>query len=262
MPAAPSAYEARGDAARRLSAKLQELPGVGGAFAAKLVRRGITTRALLRAIIEELPRETQAHLRHNVVRSIPSAVAAAVSSELKARLSFAGPSGRRRRYPAIAVGSVRRSAPRSKDLDLLIVVPGDSAVRGTLASAELRNAGGPPGASTLSIVESYASGDRRRSFIVRRTPSAGRARYYAVDLFLATADEKPYALFHHTGGCAYNVRVRAHAKRAGYTLNQYGLFCARGKNRRAPGTRAIKTERDLARFLGVSYRPPKDRTAA
>jgi DNA polymerase/3'-5' exonuclease PolX len=258
-----SSTRATNAAARR---KLQEVPGIGAALAAKLGRRGITTRAQLRAVIDELPREAQAHLRYNVSRAIPSTVAAAVTDELKARLSFDGPTGRRRRYPTIAVGSVRRSAPRSKDLDVLVVVPDEGAVRGLLASAELADRRGK--ADTLTPVESYAAGDRRRSFIVRRAPKGGRAKYYAVDLFLATEEEKPFALFHFTGGRDYNIRVRAHAKRAGCILNQYGLFCANasraarsknGKRRRAPGSKAIKTERDLARFLGVTYRPPKER---
>lgn len=249
--------------------KLEEVPGIGAALAAKLVRRGITTRAQLRAVIDELPREAQAHLRYNVSRAIPSTVAAAVTDELKARLSFDGPTGRRRRYPTITVGSVRRSAPRSKDLDVLVVVPDEGGVRGLLASAELADRRGK--ADTLTLVESYAAGDRRRSFIVRRAVAqqpGGRAKHYAVDLFLATEEEKPFALFHFTGGRDYNIRVRAHAKRAGNILNQYGLFCANssraarssnGKRRRAPGSKAIKTERDLARFLGVTYRPPKGR---
>jgi DNA polymerase (family 10) len=255
-----SSTRATNAAARR---KLQEVPGIGAALAAKLVRRGITSRAQLRAVIDELPREAQAHLRYNVSRAIPSTVAAPVTDELKARLSFDGPTRRRRRYPTIAVGSVRRSAPRSKDLDVLVVVPDEGAVRGLLASAELADRRGK--ADTLTLVESYAAGDRRRSFIVRRAPKGGRAKYYAVDLFLATEEEKPFALFHFTGGRDYNIRVRAHAKRAGYILNQYGLFCANSsraatkKRRRAPGSKAIKTERDLARFLGVTYRPPKER---
>lgn len=252
--------------------KLQEVPGIGAALAAKLVRRGITTRAQLRVVIGKLPREAQAHLRYNVSRAIPLTIAAAVTDELKARLTFDGPTGRRRRYPTIAVGSVRRSAPRSKDLDVLVVVPDEGGDRGLLASAELADRRGK--ADTLTLVESYAAGDRRRSFIVRRAvadgPSqpGGRAKYYAVDLFLATEEEKPFALFHFTGGRDYNIRVRAHAKRAGYILNQYGLFCAnlsraarssKEKRRRVPGSKAIKTERDLARFLGVTYRPPKER---
>ncbi len=110
--------------------------------------------------------------------------------------------------------------------------------------------------STLSLKESYASGRRRRSFVVRR-----RGKYYAVDLFLATQEEKPYALFHYTGGKDYNIRVRAHAKRNGYVLNQYGVFCASTSTnkKRAPGSKGIRTERELIEFLGVTYRTPRNR---
>lgn len=244
--------------------RLAEVPGIGTALATKFVRRGITTKSQLRAVIDELPREAQAHLRYDVSRSIPSTVAAAVTEELKARLSFDGPGGRRRRYPIIAVGSVRRGAPLSKDLDLLVATPDEETIRGLLGSAELADRRGPSDA--LTLVEAYAFGDRRRSFIVRRAPRGGRAKYYAVDLFLATEEEKPFALTHFTGGRDYNIRVRAHAKRAGYILNQYGLFSANPakgqKRRRAPGSKAIKTERDLARFLGVTYRPPTARSSA
>lgn len=245
-------------------ARLQEIPGIGRALAAKLVRRGLTARAQLRAVMDELPRETQAHLRYNVTRSIPSTIATAVVDELKARLTFDGPTGRRRRYPTVAVGSVRRCAPRPKDLDVLAIVPDEGAVPGLLASADLADRAKKP--DTLTLVESYAGGDRRRSFIVRRAPrGAARPKYYAVDLFLATEEEKPFALFHYTGGRDYNIRVRAHAKRAGYVLNQYGLFCASSKGHKkriAPGSSSIKTERDLMRFLGVAYKTPKQRSAA
>lgn len=229
------------------------LPGVGPARAAALARRGLTTRALLRAAPPgALPAEAAAHLRFPVARGVPAAEAAAVAAELAARLTFVGPAGRRRRFPVVPVGSVRRRAARSKDLDLLVVAP---AAPGLLASAALRPA--RPGPPRLAVVAVYAAGARRRSFVVRRG-----AKYYAVDLFLATPAEKPFALFHFTGPREYNIRVRAHAKRRGLTLNQYGLFVAPrpgAKKRRAPGSAAIRTERDLARRLGVTYRPPAER---
>lgn len=239
---------------------LAEIPGIGNSLAAKLARRGITTRAQLRAIIDELPAETQAHIRHNITRSIPLAVGRAIVAELKRRLTYEGPTGRRRKYPAVAVGSVRREAPTSKDIDVLVVIPDDAPLQGVLASAEL---GAAARGDMLSIAESYASGQRRHSFIVRRARSGGRPKYYAVDLFLATKAEKPFALFHYSNGRDYNIRVRAHAKRRGWKLDQYGIFVAGAASpRRAPGSKNIKTERDLARFLGITYRAPKERANA
>jgi len=235
-------------------ARLAEIPGIGNTLARKLVRRGIKTRAQLRTIIDELPLEAQVHLRYNVSRSIPLAVGKTIVAEMKRRLVYAG----HRKYPLIAVGSVRRETPVLKDIDILVVVPDDTDLQNILSSAELRE---PSPSDVLSIVESYASGVRRRSFVVRYAQRHKRPKYYDVDLFLATKGEKPYALFHYSNGRNYNIRIRAHAKRRGLKLDQYGLYVA-GTKKKAPGSANIKTERDLTRFLGVTYRQPKDRTNA
>jgi DNA polymerase (family 10) len=258
--------------------RLARIPGLGAHRAAGLVARGIRTKAQLRAIAGELPAEARASLRHHVSRQTPLAEARGLGAELRRRLVFETPStGRRRKYPVRVVGSVRRGAPRAKDLDLLVIVPEGTPTAGLLATASLAAPGGGAAAAAAAAAfgETYASGPRRRSLIVRRrAPGGGGERRYAVDLFLATEKEKPYALFHYTGGREYNIRVRAHAKRQGYTLNQYGLYraragekgrggAARGRaRRRARGTKGIRTERDLMRFLGVTYRPPTGRGTA
>lgn len=171
-------------------------------------------------------------------RSIPLAVGRAVAAELRRRLVFGG-----RRHRTVVVGGVRRGVPVSKDIDLLVIVSDDIDFRGVLASATLLPAAG------LSITAVRNSGPRRASLVVKNP----RQKYYTVDLFLATKKEEPFALFHYVNEREYNIRVRAHAKRRGYRLNQYGVFIAE-TNRRAPGSSAIKTERDLARFLGVTYK--------
>ena len=55
--------------------------------------------------------------------------------------------------------------------------------------------------------------------------------------------------------------MRAHAKSRGWKLNQYGVTVAAGprRGRAAPGAAAVRTERDLAALLGVTYRPPAAR---
>jgi DNA polymerase (family 10) len=77
-------------------------------------------------------------------------------------------------------------------------------------------------------------------------------------VFRTTPRELPFALFHYTGPAAYNVRTRAHAKRLGFRLNQYGLF-GRGTGRRARGSIGLRTEAQIARRLGLTARPPRDR---
>jgi DNA polymerase/3'-5' exonuclease PolX len=52
--------------------------------------------------------------------------------------------------------------------------------------------------------------------------------------------------------------VQLRALRRGWRLNQYGLFIA-GTDRHVPGSRKIRTEKELANFIGVTYRPPSRR---
>ena len=237
--------------------RLIDIPGIGNTLATKLIRRGIKTRAQLRRIIDELPRETQANLRYRVSRSIPFMVGKSIAAEIKQWLTFKGPTGNRKKYPIFAVGSIRRCVSISKDIDVLIIVPEGVDILGILSSAEFQSDKGA--ANYLTIAESYASGQRRHSFIIRRAPLGEKSKYYVVDLFLATEKEKPFALFHYSNGRNYNIRVRAYAKRKGLKLDQYGIFIA-GTKKQAPGSKSIKTERDLTRFLGVTYHSPNRRT--
>jgi DNA polymerase/3'-5' exonuclease PolX len=81
----------------------------------------------------------------------------------------------------------------------------------------------------------------------------------ALDLFLATPAELPFALFHLTSPRAYVIRIRAFAKKVrGWKLTQYGLFYA-DSGRRVRGSSRIRTQEQLAAFLGVTWRPPAAR---
>lgn len=237
--------------------RLVSIPGIGTSLARKLAAQGIETPDQLRAAFRAgttdiLPQETRAFLKWNIVRGYPLQVGQRIADELRRRLRFDIGAGRSLRFPVFSVGSIRRRSPYLKDIDLLVVVPerfGDSWAR-VLDRVVLAAAGRD---DRCEVVDAYARGKRRYSFVVRCGGSA-----YGVDLFLALASEKPFALFHHTGSAVYNIRTRAHAKKRGWKLNQYGLFSA-ATGHRVRGSSAIKTERDLAKFLGVSFRPPSGR---
>ncbi len=255
---------------RRLAAiqRLARVPGIGESLAKKLVARGIRTRAGLRRVRAELPAAARAELRWRVRRSIPRAVALRVAEELRRRLRFGGrgsAAGRARRAVHVVGGLRRGTAAKVKDIDLLAVLPPEFLRSwhraGAGAGAGVRLARPAAGDRCESIVETFAAGRRQKGLIVAcREPGQRARRHYAVDLFLATRGELPFALFHYTGSARYNIRTRAHAKRQGWLLNQYGLFSAKTRRPlRARGRAAIRTERDLARFLGVTYRRPGDR---
>jgi len=236
--------------------------GVAGAKLARtLVQEGITSRRQLKRkdILARLPIASRASVLYNPVRSAPLAVAQGVADELVRRLvfRFATLTGwHTRSLRVLPVGSIRRRAAKVRDLDFLVVAPATLRDR-ALAAAVLKVA--RPG-DRISFAETYADGPWRRGVIVSQKSDSprGRTKHFRADLFITTPETLPFALFHHTGSSDYTIRVRAHAKRAGLKLNQYGIF-DRVTGRRARGSATIKTEADLARFLGVTVRPPEDR---
>ncbi len=180
----------------------------------------------------------------------PLAAAQACGAELRRRLVFGG-----RRLPTVLVGGIRRQSATVKDVDLLVFVPKGVSLAEVLPAARLAGPG------RASVAKVFSAGPRRVSMLVRRG-----AKHFHVDLFAAEAATRPFALFHFTGNAEYNMRVRAHAKSRGWLLNQYGLFvrtdeAAKGKKAaRVRGSGAITTERELAAFLGITYRAPPART--
>lgn len=183
--------------------------------------------------------------------------ARALLLEIGQRLRFAGKSGRPRQYPLLVGGSVRRGEAKVGDLDLLVVVPDDV--------KELPAVSWLPTRAKKSVAECsvVASGPRRRTSYVRlvenKSAGAKKSAKISLDLFLVNKRHRPFALFHHTGSRDYNVRVRSHAKKLGYKLNQYGVFDAK-TGKPARGSSKISSEKDIAAFLGVTYRPPFGRT--
>lgn len=228
----------------------------GLALSRKLESEGIRTRRALQrpAVLARLPRAAQSSVLFSPARRTPRATAQTIAAEVVRRLEFACGGGRPRRFEVIPVGSIRREAPYVRDFDFLVVAP--DALAGTaLAAMRLRVA--RPG-DRLAFADVYAAGARRRGVIIAATTPGRRTRHYKSDFFVTTPACLPFALFHYTGSGAYTIRIRAHAKRQGLRLNQYGLFI-KDTDRHARGSNRITTEPELAAFLGVSYRRPPDR---
>jgi DNA polymerase (family 10) len=242
-----------------VAARLWAIIGHGAqglALARTLAHEGVRTRRALRrpAVLARLPRAAQSSVLYSPARRTPLATARIVAAEIVRRLEFAVGGGRARRFEVIPVGSIRREAPRVRDFDFLIVAP-DALAGGALAAMRLRPA--RPG-DRLSLVDTYAAGARRRGVIIAAAAPGQRTRHYKSDFFVTTPACRPFALFHYTGSGAYTIRIRAHAKRQGLRLNQYGVF-DKDTERHARGSKRITTEPELAAFLGVSYRQPPDR---
>jgi DNA polymerase (family 10) len=231
----------------------------GERIARELVKSGVRSRAALRrpAVLSRLPKVAQANVLYSHTGRVPLEEADAVVNELKKRVEFCPSNGAEAKclkLPLVAVGSVRRRAPTVKDFDMMVFLPASKA-KGDFSAVlpSLRLAG----SGRASIARVYNAGARKFSFVLL-WKSGASSRHFRVDVFLALARDKPYALYHYTGSKIYNLRTRALAKKRGWLLNQYGLF-DRKTRARVPGTEKIKTERDLMKFLGVHYRTPAER---
>jgi DNA polymerase (family 10) len=143
--------------------------------------------------------------------------------------------GNGKKIKTVIVGSIRRRVELVNDIDLLILSDNKEILK------QLNFVG-------LKIQKEISNGKLRRMIQINGIK---------IDCFLASPSNRAFALFHHTGSAAYNIRIRAHAKKLGYKLNQYGLFLI------SDGDAAIslnaKTEKDICNLLNITYYTPSSR---
>lgn len=215
---------------------------VGPVIAAKLAEKNCKTkRDVLRStrqdvlkIVKSIPRAVQIRIKYNTSRHVPLDDAKRIASNIKS--SAVKKTGIR----FMPVGSIRRESEFVRDIDILVIARSMRA--NILKNIKFENT------NDIEFKESYLSGQRRMSTIIY---DAQTRKYYKVDLFLALQSELPFALYHHTGSAKYNIRIRAHAAKLGLLLNQYGLY---DRETRQSVNAKIKTERDLADYLGITYK--------
>ena len=170
-----------------------------------------------------LPNISQIYIKYNPIKKIKNSDALKIISSLKKEIS--------KKYKLIPVGSIRREEKTHSDIDIIINIGSK------LKNIDLTN-------SNLILVE----GKKRHQRYIYKNK-------YLIDIFISTKKELPYCIFHYTGDKKYNIRTRAYAKKKGLLLNQYGLW----RNNKLLYTN-IKTEKELIKKLGVSYKEPKNRT--
>lgn len=227
--------------------KLTKLYGIGPALAAKIESEGVNgvrinpkkpIRAQLKkaSIFPHLPIATQIDLTYNPTRSIPRKII----DTLNKSLSRAG------KYKFDIAGSYRRGKQTSRDVD--IIIERDSQLSwADISSAVSKSA-------NLYIHEPYATGPDKISTIASyRTKDMKKPKHMKIDIFITTPSEYMFMLLYATGSGQFNIRMRAIAKKRGYTLNQRGLW--RKSGARVP----IRDEQHLFNVLGMTWKEPADR---
>jgi DNA polymerase/3'-5' exonuclease PolX len=152
-------------------------------------------------------------------------------------------------YDTEIVGSFRREAANSGDIDVLIRVPYNVDTKTAKANLALY-------VKMLEgfgyIEEILALGEHKCMAISRMYN--GKAR--RLDLLMTPDEEYAYAILYFTGSDRFNVAFRQYALDKGYTLNEHALTPIRAG---VPTVPYMKTEKDIFKFLGLRYIDPSRR---
>lgn len=240
---------------------LQGVYGIGPAKATELIRQGIHTVEELRrrvreehALLNDKQRIGLAYYEH-LLQRIPRAEMA----EHETLLVRTAP------MPAELVGSYRRGAADSGDVDVLLRIPPGQTAK-EMESAfyayvqRLKKEG--------YIQEILALGPHKCMAIAKHPSSMTSRR---LDLLMTPDDEYACALLYFTGSDRFNVAFRQHALQKGYTLNEHRLHPLQDNPLSSSLSPSLspslsssllpyfKTEEDIFDFLGLVYVPPQER---
>ena len=172
------------------------------------------------------------------------------------------------------VGSYRREAASSGDVDMLVSYPETMSEKDASALfrrfvtelersgyIEAKLAGGPK--KWMGYVRLGAGGAGTGDALPARRLAAGGSGVGALparrlDLLLTPPAEFAYALLYFTGSDKFNVAFRRHCLDLGYSLNEHTLTPVGAGVKPAPPP--MKTERDIFRWAGLKFVKPSGRT--
>lgn len=153
------------------------------------------------------------------------------------------------RFEGEIVGSFRRGATDSGDIDMLVKMPNAVSSSETLEAFQ-RYLHYLQGIEYVTDV--LAIGPKKFMGISRLSKKTKARR---LDVLLTPEEEYPYAILYFTGSDKFNVALRKKALERGYTMNEHGM---KPISRGTPVPR-VTSEKDILAFLGYKYIPPKER---
>jgi len=227
----------------------QKIYDVGPVKATKLIDEGITTIQQLRQEAKKNPKllTKNQHAGLKYYEDLQERIPRQEMDEHEDVLQMLIPE--ESDFSIEIVGSYRRGAETSGDIDVLIRVPEHltekEAIKHFKMYIKLLDGFG-------YIEEILAQGDKKCMAVSRIYN--GKAR--RLDLLLTPSNEYAYALLYFTGSDKFNVAFRNHAINKGYTLNEHTMTKI-SQTAREP--HKMLQERDIFNFLGLKYIPPTER---
>ena len=240
-----AAEEARAELPLEAYKLLRELHGIGPVKAAKLIDSGITTVEQLRKASADNSKLLTAAQKLGL-KYYEDSLLRIPRAEMKEHEDILLP-GLDPKFEGTIVGSYRRGASSSGDIDVLMTLPD------TMTTKE-------QGDLFLYMIELFKEID----YIVD-TLSSGPTKFLGycqldkdhpvrrLDLLMIPKSEYACAILYFTGSKEFNVAFRSYALEKGYTLNEHRLEATKAG---VPAVPVFTTEQDIFAFLGLKYVEP------
>ena len=216
---------------------LSNVYGIGPKKAKELVQKGITTIQGLRENPEVLNDVQKKGLLYyeDILKRIPRSEIVLYDRYFKESIYNTT------KYENIKyeiVGSYRREQTSSGDIDVIITSP-DPATYDTFLDDLIAK----------KIIVEVLSRGKHKCLVIAKIPES--AHYRRVDFLFAPPDEYAFSVLYFTGSKGFNVGMRGHALKRGFSMNEHGFTPKVDKD--------FPAECSIFNFLGLRYIEPKDR---
>jgi len=221
--------------------------GIGPKKAKQLVEKeGITTIDQLRSRSEELLTSAQkAGLRHydDILKRIPRREIDKYQTKLQNIFKkVANPNS-----TLEIVGSYRRGAKNSGDIDIIISDPDDDKTVFSKFIDELIRS---------KILIEVLSRGKTKSLGISKLKGRPARR---IDFMYTSPEEFPFAILYFTGSKTFNTIMRARALELGYSMNEHGFTHMKNKKKTTKLNTVFPNEQAIFQFLGMKYVEPEKR---
>ena len=230
---------------------LAEVYGIGPKKAKELVDQGITSISQLRENQNLLNDIQKVGLQYyeDILERIPrSEIEEYKTIFEKAFLNQGSPSAKGTDGKMEIVGSYRRGAQTSGDIDV-IITSSDPRVFVKFIDNLIKD---------KIILHVLSRGPTKCLVITKIFYALDKAR--RVDFLYTTPEEFPFAILYFTGSKIFNTVMRHVALEKGFTMNEHGIYKMEAKKKGDKVHKTFTSEKDIFDFLGLEYKAPNERT--
>jgi DNA polymerase/3'-5' exonuclease PolX len=247
------AEKIKGKPETKFSEELMNIYGIGPVKAKSLIAdKNLNLKSIvdLRKAVSESPillnDKQKIGLRHyeDLLLRIPRSEMEEHETYIKNHFNFVNS-----HFKVTVVGSYRRKAASSGDIDVLVTLPSNVPLKTATnlfaeAITKLK--------TNMYITDVLALGDKKCMAVCRLSKHKARR----LDILLTPPSEYPYAMLYFTGSDKFNIQFRRKTLEKGYSLSEHGLKKVDDSVADPP---EMKTEKDIFDFFKIPYVQPEYR---